>query len=274
MAFTPEELVGGLGISIVMALATAAWVITIVYWMLEGEIDSIKGAIVIAVALSLLPLGIWPPFPWLTALVLLCMIVGFLFVPFARSVYGTQMHRMIDTDELEKAYAAFGRDPGNVGARFEIARVLQKNGLFAQAIAIGDGAEKNLSTAIDPATNGSTRDRFYREITLLRRWKDDTPDRLSKAIACPRCKKANKAGAIACTGCGAPFLLDLARGSLGTERITGRLVIAWVVICLMILAFSFAASTMKGVAMTAAILLALASGGLALAAVFRGLKAV
>ena len=60
--------------------------------------------------------------------------------------------------------------------------------------------------------------------------RDIRDPRACKAVACPRCGCRNEPGAIACSRCQGPFLLDLARRIDTRPKIRSKLVLGWAMV--------------------------------------------
>jgi hypothetical protein len=234
-------------IAVGMVLVVMVWVYMAMHWIAEGDLEAIPGIISILVAAGCIPVAVWFPNPTIALIAAVVIFASVVSFPFARSQLDARLHREIDTDELEKAHSAYAAAPSNAHARFEIARVLYKLGLPGHAIAIAEEAAAGLSTANDPTTNRSYREFFHRELYHLAEWKrlHGAPQEF-RPIACPRCKRANPPGAVACIGCGGPFLLDLARKALAGERVLTRLVFSWAVIAATIVGAAMIGSEFSG----------------------------
>ncbi len=264
---------GGFIETILISIPVCLWVVATLHWMFEGDLDVIPGINSIAVAIGLIPLALWPPDPVIPGIIFAIVIASIVFFPFALTQANTRMHRLLDTEELERAHESYGQHPDNVAAKFEIARVLHKYGLAEHAIAIAEGARVGLSTELDPVSNRSTQDLFQTEIRLINRWREEAGGKIElKPAQCPRCGRPNLPGTIACLGCGAPYLLDLARESNVRERFITRLVSAWVIIVAVILLGALAGTKFTGSALIAAILTLVAFAGLGLSFIFREVK--
>lgn len=268
--FTFGDQMPGLIVAIAMGIPVVIWLLIMIHWMVDGDLDVRIGAASIFLAIAMLPLSIWAP-PYVSAILCVTMVASIIFLPFARSFLSQQLHRQLDTQELEKAHASFGSRPDNIGAQFAIAQALYKHGLLGNAIAIAERAMGSLSTEVDPATNRSFRDLYYREGKLLERWKmqaQTTPD-VNRQIKCPRCGFLNPPGNIACGGCQAPYLLDLARSGHANERTSTKLVLVWLVLAATLVLGSWAGNAFSGNQLLAVIGVLVGCAGIACALILR-----
>ena len=263
----------GLATAIFIFIPVALWIILSIHWMIEGDLGVIPGLVGIGVAIAMVPLAIWPPDPVIPGIIFAVVIASAVFFPFALTQANARMHRLLDTQELENAYAAYGQHPDNVAAKFQIARVLHKYGLTTHAVAIAESARHSLSTELDPVSNRSAQDLFQTEINLISRWREEAGGRLEiKPTKCQRCGRPNPPGTIGCLGCGAPYLLDLARETHEREHFITRLVSAWAIIVSVIVLGALAGTKFTGTTMLAAILVLVAFAGIGLSIIFREVK--
>jgi hypothetical protein len=259
----------GLLIAIVTSAVCFAWVLIIIHHMAEGEIGANFGLPAIGIAVALMPVAIMSGGNLVTVAVFVAMLAGLVLLPFAKSASDARIHRLTDTDELVRAYNAFGARPDNVGARFEIARIIKRYGMNAHAIAIADRAAASVSDSVDPTQNRSARDLFYKEIALSRRWREELDDAPPAGnLKCPRCQAENPPGEIVCQNCKAPFLLDIVRNSNAGEKLTGRIVLGILTVALLIVSASYAGVTFKGGALYTSLICIIATAGIALGLIF------
>jgi hypothetical protein len=216
-------------IAIGLSLPIAVWVIAIIHWMLDGSVEVAHGFVGIGIALALATLILMSENPVVRAALFVSVLTTLVVVPFADGQLMRRVSKQLDTDALERAHEAFATNPANASARFEIARWLEAFGLVGHAIAIAEEAKNALPDDRDPVSNRSIQDMFAPEIRRLADWKARATVADFRRAPCPRCKAMNPPGAIACTRCGGPYLLDLARSQSVRSRFVGRLIIAWAI---------------------------------------------
>jgi hypothetical protein len=238
-------------------------------WMVEGEIDAITGTSAIFVALALLAVSQFSSNIYVPTVILVVLVTSMLFFPFAQTLFSERMHRQIDTDELQRAHEALERDGTNVHAMFEVSRVLHKAGMAGHAIGVAEAAASRLSSAPDPITNRSARDAYRRELYALEDWKRNASKEDFEQVACPRCKRLNPPGSLACLHCGGPFLLDLSRMSTYGDRFLPRLVYAWIALMLTLSVATVVGSQTSGREQLLAVGTCVALGGFAIASLVR-----
>ncbi|MFY9235096.1 MAG: hypothetical protein WAO58_11635 [Fimbriimonadaceae bacterium] len=228
-----EELVGGFLITGASIIVVGLTVLLIIYKMLEGGFETIPGIVAITACLVLLAIAIRPPHPMLPALVLIVIISLVAFFPFAETMLEKAAMQGIDTDQLEKSYAALRARPDNAAAKLAIAKMLHTHGMREHAIAVASTALGTLSAEIDPLQNRSIRDLFYNEAIALKRWQMEAanaPKTLPNVVKCISCGRENLIGDILCAGCGRPYLLDTARSENLEGKMAGRLLLGWAAI--------------------------------------------
>jgi hypothetical protein len=132
----------------------------------------------------------------------------------------------LNLTRFERAHEAFAANPANIGSRFEIAKQLAQLGQYGHAIAIAKGAEA-LLTDDQGAHQRGTRGMFVKELYDLKSWGEVAKPEDFRNVHCPRCKRPNPPGTIACLGCNSPFLLDIVRSGAQTTHVVSRIVLAW-----------------------------------------------
>lgn len=213
IASEPWSFFGG----ILVWLPLAVWIVSLIGWMISGEIDSLVGFMGILLAIGLGALTMSPPDPRLSPVILGSVILTTLLFPTVQQVFVVRAHRSIDADVMERAYSSLRAMPANIGSEIKIASVIYDRGLPGQAIAI---VERVLARAPQGV--------FEEERRMLSTWKARTPaQRLAQSIMCAACGASNPPGPVFCTRCGAPFLLDFMRGRLVAGGLAAKLVGSW-----------------------------------------------
>jgi len=235
MGMNAPPLVEVLFISLGVMIPISVWIVFVVHWMIDGLVDAIVGVLAIGLAFGLVALVIWAPLPEMKGAIFVSILATLVTFPFAYSQMGRLEFREVDEHELERAHIAFASNPENVASRFEIARVLATYGLKGHAIAIADQVARQIPDERDEISNRSTRDLFRTEIYRLKQWRLETTDKKQfEPIACPRCKTRNPIHEIVCVGCGAPYLLDLAREKTKKSVLVRKLVMTWIIVAVVL----------------------------------------
>lgn len=202
----------------VVWIPVAIWVVSLVHWMIQGDLDVLFGlpGVVAAVALGALTLN--PPSPALSPVFFSVAVLGVVLFPSLRAALDRRALALIDNDSLASAHAALKEKPDNVGARLRIARIVARKGLPGHAAAIAHEALRGL-----PETH------FTSELREAAIWQAQGgyPD-ASRPIACAQCGEANAPGDLYCRRCRAPFLLDWALGKWGGGQTARKLIAVWV----------------------------------------------
>jgi hypothetical protein len=150
------------------------------------------------------------------------------FFPYAAHQMERLENREIDVEGLEKAFKVAIERPDNIAVRFQIARIVYGLGLPGHAIAISETTLQALSSQWDDVANRSLRDVFRAEEMTTKQWRRELRDpEAFRPITCPHCRHSNPPGTLACEGCKAPYLLELARGLDVRSRFVGKLVVGW-----------------------------------------------
>lgn len=225
-----DEMVGSLLIAGLDIIVIGTTVVLVMHRMIAGDLRTEAGILAIGVAIFLMFVSIKPPHPAVPGVALVVVITLVAFFPFALTMLEKAEMHAIDTELLDKAYAALRARPDNTAAKLQIAKMLHDQGLREHAIAVAGSALGSLSTEVDPVHNRSIRDLFYNEAILLRRWHQEQamePKRLPPFVKCPACGKDNAVGDLLCAGCGRPYLLDAVSQTDSGGKIMSKLVIAW-----------------------------------------------
>ena len=216
IAQQPEVLIGGC----VTWAFLLVWIISLLHWTIQGEVDTAFGVVGIIVGLGLGVAVINPPAgsEYLTPVIALAVASSVaLYVPI-RSAISRHELVSIDMDAIDRAYAQLEERPNNVGARFKIAKLVYGRGLHGHAIKVADDALKNMP-----------EDFFGEEHKLVDQWKRQTHDTASfRALPCVECGTSNPPGELYCRKCGAKFLLDQAKGRWIGRAMVRKLMAVWV----------------------------------------------
>jgi ribosomal protein L40E len=198
-------------------LPVAVWVMGLVHWMIQGDLDVLSGFLGSVVAIVLGVFTMRPPVPALAPLFLLAVLAILGFFPYVRSMLEHRAHVQIDVEALERAYSALDLKPGNFGATWRLAQVLYQRGVVGHALAIAE----DLLDGADPEI-------FHEELRILHRWQEDVRTDQIRALPCMECGKMNAPGTLYCSRCRSKYLLDYAKGRWFGTRSVRRLLAVWI----------------------------------------------
>jgi hypothetical protein len=195
----------------------AVWILSLVGWMVTADIDILTGVLGIWIAIGLGYVAMKPPVPALSPLSFIAVLITLVMYPWARSALNRRELKSIDVEALEKAYEQLAMKPDNTLARFKVAKHAYILGMPGHALKIAEEA-----LAYIPERH------FQDEHRLLKRWRAQVQQpEFFRAIQCVECNAMNPPGRIHCTQCGAPFLLDRARGKVLGKGQGRKIVAAW-----------------------------------------------
>jgi hypothetical protein len=194
------------------------WIVSLMNWMVLGEVDVVSGLAGITVALMLGFLAFKPPIPGMTPFLFVALALSVVIYPIARAGMNKKALNSIDVDGVDQAYQLLGQRPNNPMALFKIAKHLYALGFYGHAIAIADQAMKHLP----PKT-------FLDEHRTFRLWKA-TPPRASsyRPLPCVECGHLNEPGRVHCERCGEPYLLHVVQGKFIPGKSGRKLVAIWI----------------------------------------------
>lgn len=225
------------------------WVIGLVHWMIQGDIEVLFGLPGVVAGIALGALTLDPPDPALSPVFFALAVLTVILFPMLRSALQTRELAQIDVDALARAYEALSEKPDNVGARLRAARVVADRGLPGHAAEIGAGALKGLA--------GSHFEGEERQITAWRA-QGGYPG-ASRSIVCAVCGASNPPSDLYCRHCRAPFLLHWAQGRWAVGGLAGKLVAGWIAAVGGIVGIPVAALSLPPVASLAVILAVVAT---------------
>lgn len=237
----------------------AVWIVSLVHWMVMGEIDAISGVFGIFVAFGMGYLGLNPPFPDLPMILFVASLATVALAPMTRVAMNRSALSALDVEAIGRAYELLASKPDNFGAKFRLARSLYNKGIVGHAIAIADSALKNVPERM-----------FPEEFRMLQQWKAhagklDAQER----IRCFECGVPNYPGAVFCSRCGAPYLLDYAQGRWMKSTMVKRVLVTWIFAMLCVIGIPTAAVIMPLFLSIPTILLLMALGIILLVSGFK-----
>jgi hypothetical protein len=205
-------------------LPVGVWVVALLQWTIQGDIDFISGLIGTLIGITLGLFTMMPPDPTLAPLFFSVAVATVMLFPVLQRGYNRRALHQIDIDQLARAYELVGGNAGNVGARLKIAQIVYHKGLVGHAVGIGDKCLEGVPKKV-----------FWNEIRMVNGWRYSmTANEERRAIACPDCGYSNLPGDVYCGRCNGPYLLrHLRSGSIGNAGFR-RLVAGWLITVLFI----------------------------------------
>lgn len=251
----PEVLASGC----IVWIPISIWVLTLVGWMITAEVEVGQGLLGIAAAMVLGFFTLQPPHPEMAPLFALAAFATIFLAPVSRLVVHRSLTNQLEVEAIERAYELLSEKPENTGAKVKLARAAYGKGIRLHAIAIADAALK-----------GQNERLFQEELRILSQWKaaepgPPTPER----IRCIECGIPNFPGAVFCDRCGAPFLLDYAKGRFVKSTVVRRVLAGWLVAVAALVGIPTAAVTLTPALAATVIVLLLVGGAWVLMGAFR-----
>lgn len=237
----------------------AIWIISMVGWMITGEVETFFGILAIALGLMLGYLTSNPPVDSMAPLFFLMVVGTMVFFPFLRHAIHRRELAALDLERLEDAYRGLNQNSRNPLPAFRLAEILWDRGLPGHAIAIADRA-----------LTGQQVDVFRDEIQVIKRWKATPlkPDAY-RSLACLRCRTLNPPGEFFCVKCGDDFLMDIARGAWLPRSVALKWLGGWILVVMLLAAVPAAAQLLPPALAVPVIVGALGLGGFA---AYRGFR--
>lgn len=257
-------------VTIPSAVIIAICFLLVFYKMVDGEIPGIPGLATLIVLIGSLWLCVWPPHPWLPAIILVSVVALMVSFPFAERQLMEVEQREYDIERLERAIRSLEQKSDNPSALFEAAKWLYVQGFAVDAIAIGDAALRMLSTRYDEVRNTTMRDQFRAEERMVNQWRTMPAARIHPSeYKCQACQTQNPPGTLFCNGCRRPYLLDRMKRFDPRAKFWGKLILTWALIGATVVGAAAAGLALDGPARTAVILTGVVLLGLLLGVLFR-----
>ncbi|MFI5385968.1 MAG: hypothetical protein ACHQ50_07590 [Fimbriimonadales bacterium] len=247
-----------LAIVIISWVAIGVWVVSLVGWMIQGEVDGVFGVIGIGAAIVLGYFSFMPPSEALRPFTPLPVILTVVMFPILRKALNDRELLLIDVDAAENAYEILRLKPENHMMRFKLARLLYERGHVVSGLAIGEDALRSMPEKI-----------FTDEHRLFGRWKRQNPQvSTAQVVRCNDCGHPNPASAITCEQCGHAHLLDVMRGRLVGPQFARKLIASWIAGIIALVGIPMA-SLLPPTAAIVAIVAIMAAAFLVIASAFR-----
>lgn len=204
----------------VVWIPIAVWVVSMVHWMVTGEVDGITGFLSI---LAMVTLGFFAnnSNPDLVPFYFAGITLAVVLFPYVRGLMSRRACAQVDLEVIDSCSREILMRSDNIPARLRMADVLVNRGRLEDAVAI---AEEALASA--------PKDFYPVEEQRLSTWKRALAARGQTAsiTACLQCGMREPPGTIICSRCGALVLVDSLRGTWGVhsqqlKRAIGALVL-------------------------------------------------
>lgn len=223
--------------SIAVWIPIAVWIISLIHWMIQGEVDGLLGFIGIVIGVGLGVLTVNPPNPDLAPVVFLAIVATMAFFVPLRNAMNSRALVALDMSLIERAYLQLEHKPNDFGARMRIAKMIYQRGLFGHAITIAEEALKHMPEEF-----------FLEEHKMVQRWKGSeyAPSQF-RALPCVECGMGNPPGSFHCSRCGSRFLLDQAKGKWVGRTMARKLMAGWATLMAVFVLIPLAATSLPPV---------------------------
>lgn len=235
----PGSLVAGCAIWVPIAI----WVIALVQWAVQGDVDFLSALAGILIGIGLGMTALLSKDPVMAPLILSGVLITMVVFPFARRALNKRALEQIDIDTIERAYEMLREKPGNAPSKFRLAKAIYHKGLPGHALKLAEDALLDMPQSA-----------FLEEHRIVKTWRHY---KMSSAqfqpLACLQCGKPNRPGLFLCESCGAPFLLEHARGAWVGPAMARKFVAAWSGIIVALVGIPLAARSLPPAAAIAVI---------------------
>lgn len=203
-------------------IPVTVWTISMIQWMIMGEVDPVFGLVAILGGLGLALVTLHPPEPYISYVGFGSVVGMVLFFPSIRSNLTKRALAKIDLEQLERLHEQVRMRPENKGAKFKIAEMMYRKGYVGQGYAMAESLISDMNA-----------DMYPEEHRQFKQWKQSMEGKIySRPLACPSCGTYNPPGGYRCVRCGAEYLLKVAKGNWMGGHWGVRLLGAWVVVVL------------------------------------------
>ena len=202
-------------------------VVSLVHWMIMGEMDFLSGCAGIWFCIWLGFIALRPPDPVYSPILVVVAIATCVMYPFVRVGLTSREHRRIEIDQLSKAYESLQIRGDNPIAQFRVASQLYVLGLRGHAVKIAENALTRMPVAT-----------FRNEHQKVKSWKGIRMEPSEFApIPCVDCGTRNDPGEIYCVQCREPFLLNRFQKGIFKRGAARKVLATWgvlVTLCLVL----------------------------------------
>lgn len=195
----------------------AAWVVTMIHYMIGDEIDVITGILCILVGLILGAYTMMSKDPVTRPYFVLAALSMLIIFPWFRGMMEKRELRNIEIEAIERAYENLGKYPTHLGAKIRIARGLYQRGFTREAITLAEKALENTPKRLAED-----------EHRQLREWKMDVPPfEPLRWMNCPHCSCNNAPSEFFCAHCGRPLWEAVAKQTAFSSESLNLLLLLW-----------------------------------------------
>jgi hypothetical protein len=199
-------------------------------------VDFLTGIVGLGMSIGIASMAVNPNTREFAPYLLVASLTSVVMYPFVRSGLSKQESKSIDIDALEKAYENLRQRPDNPVSKFMIARRCYLLGMPGHAIRIGEAALQQMPINY-----------FPEEHRTIRSWQGIIRNpAYFEPIACVECQTMNVPGNVHCAACGAPFLLDRARGRVFSKSMGQKLLAVWITLVSLLIGFPVSAKLPVG----------------------------
>ncbi|MCU0315565.1 MAG: zinc ribbon domain-containing protein [Fimbriimonadaceae bacterium] len=208
---TDNPLVFFLGLIVMVPIAV--WVLAVINWMIQGEIDAIVGVSSLFVAFGLAFITIQSRDPVVTPLTFFAVLCIMCCYPFVAMTMRNREMAKIDVEQIGRVYEQLAKDKENPVLLFRLAELLYARGYRGQAASIGN----RIRSQLEPANL------FRTELSLIQSWLlEAKSSEAFKACRCPACGTLNPVSEAFCRRCGEPHMLYVAQGMWAGKDVVGQ----------------------------------------------------
>lgn len=199
-------------------VAIAIWVVGLIGWMIQGEVDVLFGVLAMAVGLMLGYFSLKPPIEIMRPFTAVAAVLTIIVFPILRKALNERALLAIDVDAVENAYEVLKHKPDNDMMRFKIGRLLVERGHLDTGLAVANEALKGMPEKV-----------FTDEHRMVGRWRRNNPQvRLDTTTPCIECGHRNPPSALFCERCRHAYLVDIVRGRWVGRGFAKKVIGAWV----------------------------------------------
>lgn len=206
-----------LGFALLIWIPLAFWMISVVGWMIMGDIDTLFGTVALGIGLGLGFTAMNPSVPELAPWCLIATITTVIvYVPIRERLRKRALAK-IEFEQLYLAYTNLRAHSSDTLAGMKLAEMLQQRGFVAQAVGVARTILPDM-----PATVFPSEHRMYRN------WESRLhPGEADQPIQCQRCKMMVPAGQLWCPRCGYDHLIHMVENKLFATALVKRMVSIW-----------------------------------------------
>ena len=193
----------------------------------------------------------------LAGILSMAMIVAYVFHPFAEKMLAGHQFAQISGDQIEKLYEGYAANPQNYAIAFRLAQELYEGGMMAEGVCLAKTTAATMpDVAPDAFSQRSIKHMFDREIRQIKYWEANVKPNDWRAKPCPRCSMPVGPEILNCPRCNCAVLLERVRAFTGDRSFGAKLLLAYLIVMVTIVACGFLATTgantlvMVGVAVT------------------------